>query len=136
MKASAVADAPPVISSMTPRSQVIKATNMEEIRIVVVKKTWRCKLKDSWEKKYCSMTSLQTNSSSGRVVNMLRPKQKRAILIIVSSAGKLLRILPRVLSVKTRNAEMASVMHATREMIVEMCVTLANLSSVGVRRLP
>ena len=45
-------------------------------------------------------------------------------------------MLPRVLSVNTRNAEMAKVMHATREINVEMCVTLANLSSVGVWRLP
>lgn len=32
MKASAVADAPPVISSMTPRSQVTKATAMTTIQ--------------------------------------------------------------------------------------------------------
>lgn len=87
MKARAVADAPPVISSMTPRSQVIRATVnteneirnqneyiyiyiyvrlaigteddariMDANRIEVVKKTCRCMLNDSWEKKNCSMT--------------------------------------------------------------------------------
>ena len=72
MKARAVADAPPVISSMTPRSHVTSATAVivravaaslisvysliidEEIN-AVVKKTCRCMLKGSCGKKNCSM---------------------------------------------------------------------------------
>lgn len=57
---------------------------MAEKRITVVKKTCRCILKDSCGKKNCSMTSRHTNNSSGRVVNMFKPKQKRATLISVS----------------------------------------------------
>lgn len=82
MKARAVAETPPVISSMTPRSQVIRETviqvigygavlvwmrrygvgmegdvrSMEAKRMEVVKKRWRCMLNTSCEKKYCSMT--------------------------------------------------------------------------------
>ena len=78
--------------------------SMAAQRIVVVKKTCRCMLNASWEKKYCSTTyptrgymsellvtyerpertSRQTNSSNGSVVNMFRPKQNRATLIRVS----------------------------------------------------
>lgn len=50
----------------------------------VVKKTCRCMLNDSWEKKNCSTTSLQTKSSSGNVVNMFMPKQNLATLMRVS----------------------------------------------------
>lgn len=57
---------------------------MEEQRMTVVKKMCRCMWKGSLSKKYCSMTSRQTNSSSGSVVNMFRPKQNRATLINVS----------------------------------------------------
>ena len=78
MYASAVADTPPVISSVTPRShvmsdtvgrqagelslggkgrgQILYAPNMAETRITVVKKICRCILKASWEKKNCSIT--------------------------------------------------------------------------------
>ena len=52
--------------------------------MAVVKKTWRCTWKGSFSKKYCSMTSRQTNSSSGSAVNMFSPKQNRAMLISVS----------------------------------------------------
>ena len=65
--ASAVAETPPVISSVTPRSHVmrdtesrvscvwrarrmgrnVRALNMDEKRMTVVKKTWRCMLKAS-----------------------------------------------------------------------------------------
>jgi len=38
MYASAVAETPPVISRVTPRSQVINARSIDEKRIVVVKK--------------------------------------------------------------------------------------------------
>lgn len=85
-------------------------------------------------------------------MNMLRPKQKRATLINVSfwapvshgrcvvnsvpTAEKLFRMFPCVLSVKTRYPEIASVQHATSDIAVEMCVTRAKRSSVGVRRLP
>lgn len=101
MKARVVAETPPVISNMTPKSQVISATSIDANRMVVVKKTCRCMLNVSWEKKYCSITSLHTNNSSGRVVNMLRPKQKRATLISVSFGEKLFNMFPCVLSVKT-----------------------------------
>ena len=60
---------------------------MEEQRMAVVKKTWRCMWKGSFSKKYCSMTSRQTKSSSGSVVNMFSPKQNRAMLISVSFWG-------------------------------------------------
>ena len=87
-------------------------------------------------------------------MNMLSPKQKRATLMrvsfyscisreakivngIISRTGeKLFKMLPCVLSVKTRYADIASVQHATRDMAVEMCVTLAKRWSVGVRKLP
>ena len=127
--------------------------SMAAQRIVVVKKTCRCILNGSCEKKYCSTTwptrysinelsiaherpgrtSRHTNSSSGRVVNMFNPKQKRATLIIVSSAAKLFRMLPCVLLVNTRNALMANVRHAARLNAVLTWVTMANRSSVGVR---
>lgn len=120
MKAKAVAETPPVISSATPRSHVNRATSVEATRIVVVNSTCRCKLKGSWGKKYCSMTSRQTKSSNGRVVNMLSPKQKRATLMSVLSFEKLFNMFPIVLSVKTTKADIASVQHATREIKVEM----------------
>lgn len=94
MYASAVAETPPVISSVTPRSQVINERSIDEKRIVVVKKTCRWRLKLSCEKKYCSITSLQTNSSKGNVVNMFSPKQKRATLISISLPEKLFNIFP------------------------------------------
>jgi hypothetical protein len=50
--------------------------------------------------------------------------------------GKLFRIFPCVLSVKIENAEIASVEHASSDIIVEICVTWAKRSSVGVLRLP
>jgi len=136
MNARVVAETPPVISSMTPKSQVTSATNIEDNKIVDVKNTCRCMLNVSWEKKYCSMTSLHTNSSSGKVVNMFNPKQKRATLIRVSFGEKLFNIFPCVLSVKTTYPEIARVQHAASDSSVEMCVTIANRSSVGVRRLP
>lgn len=45
-------------------------------------------------------------------------------------------MFPCVLSVKTTYAEMERVMHETSEMKVDTCVTFANRSRVGVRRLP
>lgn len=103
MKASAVAETPPVISSITPRSHVMSATkvmiviacntwksermsllNIEEKMIEVVKRRCRCGLNASCGKKNCSRTSLHTNNSSGKVVNMFNPKQNRATLINVS----------------------------------------------------
>jgi hypothetical protein len=75
--ASAVAETPPVISSVTPRSQVtsdtvchvsfqtmaekvggveVCARSIEAKRMAVVKKMCRCMLKASCEKKYCSIT--------------------------------------------------------------------------------
>jgi hypothetical protein len=78
MKASAVAETPPVISSITPRSHVTSATkgkgeksqcdknidlgcqikvpNMDASKMVVVKNICRWRLKDSCEKKNCSIT--------------------------------------------------------------------------------
>jgi len=110
--------------------------NMAETMSDVVKSRCRCGLNASCEKKYCSMTSLQTKSSKGSVVNMFKPKQKRATLIKVSVDEKLFRMLPCVLSVNTRKAEIASVQHATSDSAVEMWVTVANRSNVGVFRLP
>ena len=41
--------------------------NMEETMIEVVNKRWRCGLKASWEKKYCSMTCrFPSESAMGR----------------------------------------------------------------------
>jgi len=94
MNASAVADTPPVISSITPRSQVMRETVREAMMMADVKKRWRSIEKGSCEKKYCSMTSRQTKSSKGRVVNMFIPKQNRATLIRVSLGEKLFRIFP------------------------------------------
>jgi hypothetical protein len=45
-------------------------------------------------------------------------------------------MFPCVLSVKTRNAEMANVQHAMSERKVETCVTKENRSRVGVLREP
>ena len=117
MKASAVADAPPVISSMIPRSQVTSATvvcvrmvdsSSKELLTDHRRGDQRCREEDvslhverfmreeellydlrcslAVEHTGCSEmhTSLQTNSSSGSVVNMFNPKQKRATLIRVS----------------------------------------------------
>lgn len=49
---------------------------------------------------------------------------------------KLFRMLPCVLSVKAMYAATASVVQQTSDKRVDTCVTLANRSSVGVRRLP
>ena len=49
---------------------------------------------------------------------------------------KLFKMLPCVLSVNTRNAEIASVQHANSEIAVDTCVTIANRSRVGVLKLP
>jgi hypothetical protein len=54
----------------------------------------------------------------------------------ILTGEKLLRIFPSVLSVNTTYAETANVVQATSEINVDMCVTLANLSKVGVRKLP
>ena len=84
---------------------------------------------------------------------MLSPKQNRATLMRVLFCDKILNhglcivgslitfeklfnTFPMVLSVKTRNAEIARVQHATREMNVEIWVTFANRSRVGIRMLP
>ena len=59
---------------------------------------------------------------------MLRPKQRRAMLMSRSACGKLLRMLACVLSVKTRKPERAIVRHATSDAAVEMWVIWANRS--------
>jgi len=51
MNASAVAETPPVISSMTPRSHVMSAKNIDENKMVVVKNMCRCGLNASCGKK-------------------------------------------------------------------------------------
>jgi hypothetical protein len=86
MYASAVAETPPVISSVTPRSQVMSDTvvmsafqTAEKVdgvevcalsiaakRMAEVKKMCRCMLKASCEKKYCSITCGGPTSSSRR----------------------------------------------------------------------
>jgi hypothetical protein len=59
-----------------------------------------------------------------------------AILIRVSSAAKLLRMLPAVLLVKTRNPDVDIARQAMTERAVETWVTCANRSSVGTRSEP
>jgi len=49
---------------------------------------------------------------------------------------KLLSIFPSVRSVNTTYPEIAIIEHATSDTAVDTCVTVANLSSVGVLRLP
>ena len=55
----------------------------------------------------------------------------RAMLTTILSAGKLLRMLPCVLSPKVRKPARAMTMQATIDMAVERCVTRAKRSSVG-----
>lgn len=100
-----------------------------------------------------NITSLQTKSSKGNVVNIFSPKQNRATFIRVSfyvksqrlvidtqsrlpTLEKLFSILPCVLFVNTTKAETAIVTQATREIAVEIWVTFANRSRVGVFKLP
>jgi hypothetical protein len=67
------------------------------------------------------------------VVSMLSPKQNRAISI-QTLEGKLLRMLPAVLSPKVRKPESAMVRQARREMVVEMWVRREKRERVGVWR--
>ena len=60
----------------------------------------------------------------------------RAIFTMILSLGKLFRTFPRVLSPKVRKPANAIAMHAIIEMLVEKCVTFANLSMVGFRSEP
>lgn len=136
MNAKAVAETPPVISRVIPRSHVRRDIIIEAKRIDVVKSICRSWLNDSCEKKYCSITSRHTNNSRGRVVNILSPKQNRATFMSVSFWGKLFKMFPSVLLVNTTNADMAIVKQHTSEMVVEMWVTVLKRSNVGVRRLP
>lgn len=64
-----------------------------------------------------------------KVIPVYKPREER-------TAEKLFKMFPCVLSVKTRYPEIASVQHATSDTAVEMCVTFAKRSSVGVRMLP
>ncbi len=64
------------------------------------------------------MTSRQTKASSGRVVSIFKPKQRRAMLTMVLSAGKLLRTLPWVREPKVRKPARAMSMQASMEMVV------------------
>lgn len=82
------------------------------------------------------MTSRQTKSSSGKVVNMFIPKQNRATLIKVSSDAKLFRIFPAVLSVNTRKEGIASSKHDISDITVDIWVTNPKRSRVGVLKLP
>ena len=52
------------------------------------------------------------------------------------TAGKLLRMFPCVLFVKTQKAEMANIEQESRENTVAICVTSAKRSIVGVFILP
>lgn len=108
MNANAVALRPPTISKTTPRSHVIietaheltgLATESHSLAMVVkqmadVTITCRRWLNSFSPYKNVSMTSRHTNASNGKVEVMLQPKQKRAMLMSRSDAGKLLRILP------------------------------------------
>lgn len=119
--------------------------------------TCRRWLKSSPGQKYVSMTSRQTKASSGSVANMLAPNcegsgsarallsfvasgrgltHARAMLMSVSSEAKLLRMLPCVLSVKTRNPDVDMHRQATTESAVLTWVTWAKRSRVGVRSEP
>jgi len=85
---------------------------------------------------------------------MFSPKENRAMLIRVSFSShirigiksllkeigltgeKLFKMLPCVRSVNTTYPDIAIMEHATKDAIVDTCVTVANRSSVGVLRLP
>ena len=68
--------------------------------------------------------------------NVLGEDKKIQVTRVVLTCGKLFNMFPWTLSVKTRYAETASVTQETRDINVDTWVTFANLSSVGVRRLP
>ena len=63
------------------------------------------------------------------VVDIFAPKQNRAILMIRSSGEKLFKILPWVLSVKTKKPVTAMSRQHTRLIPVEACVTALNLET-------
>ena len=67
---------------------------------------------------------------------MFSPKQKRAMLTMVLSGGKLLRTFPSVLDPKVRKPASAIRRQATMEMLVLKWVTRAKRSMVGVFRDP
>jgi hypothetical protein len=79
---------------------------------------------------------MYTNSSRGRVVKQLNPKQNRARLTIPLSLGKLFRIFPIVLSLNTNTPASAIIRHATKLSPVLKCVTVENRSMVGFFKAP
>lgn len=92
---------------------------MELKTSAVEKMTCRRRLKGLSWKKYSVMTSRQTKASRGRVVNMLRPKHRRAMFTMMLSVGKLLSTLPCVKRPKVRKPDSAIIRQATMEMKVE-----------------
>jgi len=81
-------------------------------------------------------TGTYTNNSSGNVVKQLNPKQNLARFTIPLSLGKLFKIFPIVLSLKTRTPARAMMRQATRERIVLKWVTVLKRSMVGFLRAP
>lgn len=76
------------------------------------------------------------NINEGIVLLKMHQSRAHSITMRKHTGEKLFNILPCVLSVKTTYADIASMEHATRDIAVEMCVTLENRSSVGVFKLP
>lgn len=109
----------PISSKTAPRSQVVRLRSIAPTTRAVLKPT--CHGVGSFfllsKKKLC-MTSRQTKASSGRVVNMFRPKHRRATLTKVLSEGKLFRTLPSVKEPKVRKPARAMSRQATSEMDV------------------
>jgi hypothetical protein len=64
------------------------------------------------------ITSRHTKASSGKVVSMFKPKQRRAMLTMTLSGEKLLRTFLVVREEKVKKPERASVRQAMREMKV------------------
>lgn len=82
---------------------------------------------------YClnRLTSLQTNASSGMVVNIFNPNANLATLIKTLSEGKLFRMFPTVLSVNTRYPDTARAKQVKNAIAILQCVTIANRFSDG-----
>ncbi|CAG8678363.1 3923_t:CDS:2 [Acaulospora colombiana] len=92
MNASAVAATPPAISNTTPKSHVRRDTThtlvIGSLKTFVL--TQHGTKQDSRSKNDMAfpvpwLRSIETNNSSGNVVNIFIPKQNRATLINVSS---------------------------------------------------
>ena len=74
------------------------------------------------------MSSGRTVRADPLVVDMLAPKQNRAMLMSRSSGLKLFRMFPCVLSVNTTYPVTAMRRQHIRLILVETCVTALNLA--------